>query len=916
MADRVTLEGNYPTGEVFKFTLDGASTYDQMQRLIDLTATMAAKFSKRDPEERKRIEELRTNTAEIEKSTEAVEDLGFKVDTTGKAINALNSVTQVFSGNLTALSTIMRDVKDPFIQAGTASLTMAKALLNYSDWLRPALQRGIGGAVLDFAVYAKSAGMSMENFSKLLEASGGAFTQLGDTPNQAAKNFAVLINEVRAATESTGNLGMSQMELAGWTTEQLKIAVFQNMRGKAAQDRVISVSKELSEQFQELAQRTGKSTKELAEYAAKLVMDPTISNFIATMAKGGDDVSKAMQVFGSSMGALFAKQGEELANVAAKTAVAGVPLFTDALGAEIFRVMPNFYQNLQEISRKARLGIELKPDELKAFKRSFESEYEYRQKWLAFMEATGTAEQKAAVARVQAMYQQSRNYNEAEIRRRRQQADAAQKFNAEVNKLRATLHQLTVPFLEMLNTIDWAGVMSILTGAAGAVKFIVEFLINPLAKAVEGSKFGEIFGFLLGLGAVASVLLSAFKILTKVITPLAGLFSGLGAALGKALGALGIGGGIAGALGGLKAKSVSIDGGYGTLPIKPLFVMIVGRAGRGGVVPLPGPGGPGAPGPGKPGGGKPTMGQRLGSVLKGRLGIGIGLLGAGWAGGMLEESGEKTLEKDPNSLWGKIKEVTGSIVGAAATWAGVILFASDIIKTFFPKLGGYILTFGSFLLEKGLRFGAGLLEILGKVGSWVSRIFPELMTMLRNFGSTLFGWLSKLLSGAGGVTGLLKGAKGAVAAGIGGFAIDWAAGKLGVGKDKEGNDIKINEKQDDKNWERMNFWQKMESGLARSFEFAGKLLFLDNLVRESEAARIRDETEYLDSKKELEATSAAAAKDKEKADKEVTEQLKLLNEHMENVADGTRMNNSMASRHVMTAETQERLVRILANRPA
>ena len=85
---------------------------------------------------------------------------------------------------------------------------------------------------------------------------------------------------------------------------------------------------------------------------------------------------------------------------------------------------------------------------------------------------------------------------------------------------------------------------------------------------------------------------------------------------------------------------------------------------------------------------------------------------------------------------------------------------------------------------------------------------------------------------------------GAMAA-AGGFAIDYGLGKLGVGKDEEGNDIEINEKQDDENWKKMSFGQKVQSGLARGIEYAGDAFFLGNLSNEARAARIKKETEYL-----------------------------------------------------------------------
>jgi hypothetical protein len=68
---------------------------------------------------------------------------------------------------------------------------------------------------------------------------------------------------------------------------------------------------------------------------------------------------------------------------------------------------------------------------------------------------------------------------------------------------------------------------------------------------------------------------------------------------------------------------------------------------------------------------------------------------------------------------------------------------------------------------------------------------------------------------------------------------DYIAGKLGVGKDK------ADEKQDDANWSRMNWWQKGQSGVARGIEGAGRFIGMTNIADQAQADRVKAETEYL-----------------------------------------------------------------------
>jgi hypothetical protein len=112
----------------------------------------------------------------------------------------------------------------------------------------------------------------------------------------------------------------------------------------------------------------------------------------------------------------------------------------------------------------------------------------------------------------------------------------------------------------------------------------------------------------------------------------------------------------------------------------------------------------------------------------------------------------------------------------------------------------------------------------------------------------------KLLSRAGGMlkaagsTAIGSAAITYAGAAAGGYAVDAGMGALGVGKDKEGKDLQIDENKDDTNWKKMSLGEKAQSGMARGVEKLGKLFFLDNLSREAQADRIKNESAYFDKK--------------------------------------------------------------------
>lgn len=76
-----------------------------------------------------------------------------------------------------------------------------------------------------------------------------------------------------------------------------------------------------------------------------------------------------------------------------------------------------------------------------------------------------------------------------------------------------------------------------------------------------------------------------------------------------------------------------------------------------------------------------------------------------------------------------------------------------------------------------------------------------------------------------------------------GRLVDWGAGKLGVGKDEKGNDLQLDTKADDANWNRMSWFEKAQSGVARGIEKVGGFV-APNMANQAAADRIKKESEY------------------------------------------------------------------------
>ena len=85
-------------------------------------------------------------------------------------------------------------------------------------------------------------------------------------------------------------------------------------------------------------------------------------------------------------------------------------------------------------------------------------------------------------------------------------------------------------------------------------------------------------------------------------------------------------------------------------------------------------------------------------------------------------------------------------------------------------------------------------------------------------------------------------AAGAVMYGAG-RALDYGLGAMGVGKDAQGNDIQIDQKADDANWNRMSWFEKAQSGMARGIEKVGGFV-APNMANQAAADRVKKESEY------------------------------------------------------------------------
>lgn len=561
MAESIKGYGRIQGDSNFEFTLDGMSSYGQMKRLIDLTEAVAKRI-KADTtgpskEEKEELDLLKNKNKQTEKNLDLEEQRQKASDELDKKFRNLGRTTSFLQGNLASAS---YGYTTGLTVLTTGVGTLVGALSGYADQLQAGLQRGIGGGIMDFAIAAKTGGVSLQSFSKALEESGGGFASLGEGATEGAKNFGSLISKVRTATASVGNLGLSNDQLAMFTAQQVKVATAQGFKGRAAQDVVIRNTGALAKELDTLANQTGKSVLEMAQAAVKLAQDPLVSSFVRDIKVGGADVAKSLNSYAANFTALFGKEGDKLARDTLGPALAGLPMIINDTGKNLALASQSTFNEMNRLAQKAKSGEQMTDEDRQRLSDTIKQEMTARGGEIRMMSELGgplgdSAKQFLALA------DQVEYYNSAAGEQRRKEDKAAQEFNTAMNQFKANLQALSIPFLKLINGIPWDSFINTLSTFVS----VLGFLLSPFAKLGEilgGSGVGSLLSVVGGVAAALVVAKTGYDLLTGTIKNLAGTATSLDAVFKKLQTTLATPGGtLSGGLGDIgKGKSSDLPG--------------------------------------------------------------------------------------------------------------------------------------------------------------------------------------------------------------------------------------------------------------------------------------------------------------------------------------------------------------------
>lgn len=757
--------------ESFQFFIDGVATFNQTERLIGKIDALVKRFKAEKFDNQQMIQEREKEVDLIAESNNLRDKNNDSVRDNTELLSRLHQASGLLEGNFRSLLRPLNHTSASLVAIGAAVggfIGLVQNMFDYSNMLGQAMQRGVAGGVMDFAIAAKSGGLTLAQFNKALEASGGSFALLGGNATEGAKNFGNLVKQVRTATASLGNLGLTNEQQAEFAAQQLKIAIGQGMKGRQAQDFVVRSSQKLATELDDLASRTGKSVLELAKEAMKVSSDPLVTSFVKSVGAMGQNVSEAVQKLTANYTALFGENGAKAAEDLVRSTFAGLPFQVSQVGKDLIGITNETYAEMERQAKMAQRGEAITEADRERLRTIILKETRERGELLRLL-AAGTGPQAEAAKRILAMAQAAEQYSDKDITAQKKRDKVAKDFMAESNKLKATLQELAVPFLQMLNGIDWAFMFSVLNGFAKTV----EFLLSPLkllGTILGDTGAGTLIGGALAVGGVLGGLYLIFKNLAFVLSPLGKVFELLTGSVKKVIELFGnlikvrTLGGIAGDKASPLARSgrsISIDAGFGTNPARPLFVWIVGgNKGRRGAGPGVGPlgGGPlddilgdaadrktasNAPGYRKGAkerlrelrsqGMSPEEARRRYEIEQRGAAAGgqvrdffknnkVSILSAAaiLAGGFASMYGGKILEEDPESTTGKVIETAGSVTENLGLWGGLLLHI-------FPGITDKLKSFGTILWDfgKGIK-DVGLLNTLKSWGGMISNTAMEL----------------------------------------------------------------------------------------------------------------------------------------------------------------------------------------------
>ena len=263
-------------------------------------------------------------TSRMGKAAQAAgKGLGVLAKTAGTVVGGFDVLSKVTTGIIQSFANVGDSVESaagifkgiPIVGTvfGAVASAATKVTKAYTD--SAAAGATFGGSITEFGRAASTAGMTMENFSRMISQNGEALTAFGTTTEAGANRFAQVSKELRNTSNGLYALGYTTEDINQGLANYGKTLKMQGRQGQMTNDQLVAGSKRYLQEMDLLAKVTGETRKQQEDARAKLLMDAQVQakvngmsaeageafmNTINGLPPGLRDVAKDIMVTGSA----------------------------------------------------------------------------------------------------------------------------------------------------------------------------------------------------------------------------------------------------------------------------------------------------------------------------------------------------------------------------------------------------------------------------------------------------------------------------------------------------------------------------------------------------------------------------------------------------------------------------------------
>ena len=305
---------------------------------------------------------MQGNAAKAEKVNQMAQTI--KSPDIDAATDSLKKLTKVSDTHHDSTDKIQKKFDELGKNLGTVSATLAtKGITSIFDFFNTGLDSfrtlsnvgaGFNGNLTELSATALKAGLSVENFSKLIMSNSGSLVGIGGSAEEGARKLAQVSDTLTRSdiTRRFTSMGMTIGDINGALTTYLDMQGKLGNLTKMSSSQIAEGTAHFSEEMDRVTRILGTNRQELMDAVGKNSLDPVLRQINANLKASGGDVERAM----ANQATLLTTGGESMKQAFLQVAT-GMP--KDDMARALMQ-----FGKLSVDDAKRYLKGELGPDEL------------------------------------------------------------------------------------------------------------------------------------------------------------------------------------------------------------------------------------------------------------------------------------------------------------------------------------------------------------------------------------------------------------------------------------------------------------------------------------------------------------------------------------------------------------------------